>query len=190
VRRVWPPPHTGLCRLALVRKARREHAGERFCHPPHPRTPALAATTPPTATRTLTVTKTFTITRTPTKTPTSTCTVTNTPTITNTPTATLTPGSITPVTSHLHYTYDPAGRLSQLTDPQPATGTPVSESVSTYDAAGRVSKLVQPGGGTFTVKWNGADQLTEVDAPNGGKQTWSYDPTGASRRGATTRRGR
>ena len=49
-----------------------------------------------------------------------------------------------------------------------------------YDAAGRVNSLTQPGSGpaTYTVSHDGAGDLTTLLAPNGGQATWSYDPAG------------
>jgi len=49
-----------------------------------------------------------------------------------------------------------------------------------YDAAGRVNSLTQPGSSpaTYTLSHNGAGDLTTLLAPNGGQATWSYDPAG------------
>jgi YD repeat-containing protein len=79
-----------------------------------------------------------------------------------------------PVTMHLHYSYDAANRRTGLTL---ADGKSQSWG---YDAAGRVNSLTQAGSSpnTYTIGHNGAGDLTTLLAPNGGNQTWSYDGAG------------
>jgi RHS repeat-associated protein len=78
----------------------------------------------------------------------------------------------TPVTSVVQYSYDGAGRLTQVTYPD---GT--HERLG-YDPAGRVNFYSLPDNTNNHPGYDGAGNETQLQLGSGGEQTWSYDAAG------------
>ena len=89
------------------------------------------------------------------------------------------------------YTYDPAGRLSQVWDPRisgTSCASPVLATTYTYDAAGRLATVTPPGLAGWTISYDAQGRLDRVsrthNAANGGgteTQTVLYNvPFGAA----------
>ena len=77
-----------------------------------------------------------------------------------------------PVTSVIQYSYDGAGRLTQVTYPD---GT--HENLG-YDPAGRVDFYSLPDNTNNHPSYDGAGNETQLQLASGGEQTWSYDAAG------------
>ena len=69
----------------------------------------------------------------------------------------------------LSYTYDAAGRIASMTDPNGQTTS------YTYTDAGRLASLSAPGGKVWNFQYNSLGQRTQYTHPNGIRTEYGYD---------------